>query len=137
MKQFYFVLSLLFFTKVAVAEPVIDINKIAGKSENEVEKYLGKPISCGNNKYGKKCQYKKAETEVVFIQGKADWITVEGMDGVPFTISALSALGLQEAKPSFSDNFTLRWNTIKGIKEVSIFKGGTSSDYAYIKVKTK
>lgn len=49
----------------------------------------------------------------------------------------LIAIGLKEAKPSFSNNFTLRWNSIQGLMEVSIFKGASNSDYAYIKVKTK
>ncbi len=67
------------------AEPIVDVLKIAGKSESEVTSYLGAPKSCGKSKYGNKCQYTKGETEVVFINGKADWITVEGIDSVPFS----------------------------------------------------
>lgn len=121
----------------AHAEAIVDVKKIAGKSENDVFAYLGKPISCGSSKYGKKCQYKKGETEIVFINGNADWITIEGIDHIPFSNSALSAIGLKEARPSFSNNLTLRWNSIQGLMEVSIFKGASKADYAYIKVKTK
>ena len=119
------------------AEPVVDITKLAGKTENSVATYLGKPTSCGNTKHGKKCQYKIGETEIVFIDSKADWITVEGLDSIPFSKSALSALGLKAVNPSFNNNFTLRWESIQGLREVSIFKGASTSDYAYIKVKTK
>ncbi len=127
----------VFTTAVAHAEPIVDVLKIAGKSENEVSNYLGSASSCGKSKYGNKCQYAKGETEVVFINGKADWITVDGIDSIPFTKSVLAAIGLNEVNPSFSNNFTLRWNSIQGLMEVSIFKGDSTSDYAYIKVKTK
>jgi hypothetical protein len=119
------------------AESIVDITKIAGKSEKSVAAYLGKPISCSTIKYGKKCLYKMRETEVVFIESKADWITVQGLDLIPFSKAALSALGLKEATPSFSNKFTLRWESIQGLMEVAIFNGTSSSDYAYIKVRTK
>ena len=137
MKNFGILIYVLLFSSAAYAAPVVDVTKIATKSESEVSKYLGNPTSCGNSKYGKKCQYKKGETEIIYINGKADWITIEGIDSVSFSKSALSALGLSEAKPSFSNNFTLRWNYIQGMREVSIFKGSSNSDYAYIKVTTK
>lgn len=137
MKRILTSLMLAVFTNLAYAEAIIDVTKIAGKTEAEVSSYLGQPISCGKSKYGKKCQYEKGETEIVFIKGKADWITVEGIDHIPFSKSALIAIGLKEASPSFSNNFTLRWNSIQGLMEVSIFKGASKSDYAYIKVKTK
>ena len=133
MKKFIFVISSLLFAATAYAEPVIDVTKIAGKLQKEVAAYLGAPASCGKSKYGLKCQYKKGETEIIFIRGKADWITVEGIDHIPFNNSALAALGLKETQPSFKNNFTLKWSSIQGLKEVSIFKGSSSSDYAYIK----
>jgi hypothetical protein len=132
-------LTIIIFTLsvgIAHAEAVVDITKVAGKSQKEVATYLGKEISCSHSKYGKKCQYKKGETEIVFIKGKADWITVEGIDNVPFSKSAITALGLKETRPSFKSNFTLRWEPIQGLRSVSVFKGTSNSDYAYIKVKT-
>ncbi|MCP4976242.1 MAG: hypothetical protein GY931_08790 [Maribacter sp.] len=122
---------------VAHAEVIVDVTKIAGKSQKEVAAYLGKEMSCGKSKYGKKCQYKKGKTEIVFINGKADWITIEEIDNAPFSKSALNALGIKEKRPSFKNNFTLRWESIQGFRSVSVFKGASKSDYAYIKVKTK
>lgn len=48
-----------FAASIAHAEPVVDVLKVAGKSEGEVANYLGSPSSCGKSKYGKKCQYLK------------------------------------------------------------------------------
>jgi AraC-like DNA-binding protein len=121
----------------ASAEQVIDLTQVAGKSESQVSTYLGKPESCSPSKYGQKCLYEKAETEIVFINGKADWITIEGLDHVPFNAKVLSSLGLKASAPSFSNSSTLRWNSVQGMLEVSVFKGASLSDYAYIKVLTK
>jgi len=137
MKRTLIIAALLSFVGVVEADVIIDVTKIAGGKESDVATYLGNPSSCGNSKYGKKCQYEKGDTEIVFIQGKADWITIEGIDHIPFSKTALGALGLKETRPTFSSNFTLRWESIQGLREVSLFKGGASSDYAYIKVKTK
>ena len=137
MKKIILTIIIALSAGVANAEPIVDITKIAGKSQKDITAYLGKEISCDKNKYGLKCQYKKGETEIVFIKGKADWITVEGIDNVSFSKSALTALGLKEEHPSFKNNFTLRWEPIQGLRSVSVFKGASKSDYAYIKVKTK
>ncbi len=119
------------------AEQILDITKIAGKNEQEVSVYLGLPISCGSSKYGKKCLYKKGESEIIFINKKADWITVEAIDSIPFNENIVSVLGLKSEKPSFSSSNVLRWESKQNLLEVSVFKGSSFCDYAYIKVKTK
>lgn len=137
MKTLILTISILLFTASAFAAPVVDVLKIAGKSKNAVASVLGNELSCGKSKYGEKCQYQKGETEIVFINGKADWITIEGIDHLPFSSKALDAIGLKNTKPTFSNGSTLRWSSIQGLMEVSIFKGASTSDYAYIKVRTK
>ncbi len=137
MKKIILSIILTWSVGIVHAETIVDVSKIAGKSQEDVATYLGKEISCSKGKHGNKCQYNKGEVEVVFINGKADWITVEGINNIPFTKSALNALGLQETRPSFKNNFTLRWEGIQGLRSVSLFKGASKSDYAYIKVKTK
>jgi len=133
----YIGIFLLFISGTALAEAIVDVTKIAGKSQKDVAAYLGKEISCGKSKFGEKCQYKKGGTEIVFIKGKADWITVEELESVPFSKSALQAIGLKVMRPSFKNNFVLKWEPIQGLRSVSIFKGASNSDYAYIKVKTE
>jgi len=121
----------------AFSEPVIDVSMVAGKSKEEVSKLIGNPSSCRSGKYGETCMFSKGESEIVFIKGRADWITVEGIDDVAFNSSALESIGLQTQNPTFKNNFTMRWSGISGLREVSIFKGGANCDYAYIKAYTK
>lgn len=137
MKNTFIACAFVFVATSLSAEQVVDLTQIAGKSESQVSTYLGKPESCSPSKYGKKCAYQKAETEIIFINGKADWITIEGLDHLPFNANLLSSLGLKPASPSFSNSHTLRWNSVQGILEVSAFKGASLSDYAYIKVLTE
>jgi hypothetical protein len=134
-KVFLSVAFILFATTVH-ADMVIDVKKIAGKTADEVAIILGAPESCEVTKYGRSCLYRKGETEIVFINGKADWITIEGIDHIPFSTSALTAIGLEETSPSFRNDFTMRWHSIQGLMEVSIFKGSSNSDYAYIRTIT-
>ncbi|MBO2582757.1 hypothetical protein [Shewanella algae] len=131
------VLSLTLFSSVALSSTLIDVSKVAGKTQDQVTELLGQPTNCSKSKYGQKCSYSVAETEIVFIKGKADWITVEGIDNIPFNSNALKSIGIAPTKPNFENNFTLRWSSIQGLKEVSIFKGAKNSDYAYIKAFTK
>jgi len=130
-------LPLAFVTIGASTEIVVSINTIAGKTQTEVAAVLGQPSTCEPSKFGQRCYYAKGETEVVFIAGKADWITIEALDQYPFSESALAALGLKPTEPTFRSASVLRWTNIPGLREVSLFRGQTKADYAYIKVKTE
>ncbi|MEZ8196848.1 hypothetical protein [Vibrio cortegadensis] len=136
MKINTFILSFMLLSTTASASTLIEITKISGKSKEQVASILGKAIECSKNKYGMKCSYHMAETEIVYINGKADWITVEGIDDIPFNKTALKSLGITVTRPIHKNAYSLRWSNINGIKEVSIFKGEKYSDYAYIKVYT-
>jgi hypothetical protein len=131
------IIATAFLSANAFSAVVVDVTKIVGKSQTEVAKLLGQPSSCSKSKYGKKCIYAKGDSEIVFINKKADWITIEAIDNVPFNKDALKSIGLKPAIPAFKNNFTLRWSNISGLGEVSIFKGAKNSDYAYIKAFTK
>ena len=137
MNKYIAILLLAFSGSVFGATTVIDVPAIAGKSKSAVAGLIGNPSACSQTKYGEKCSYSKGETEIVFIKGRADWITVEAMDSVPFNQSALISIGLRNTKPSFKNNFTLRWSGLNGLYEVSIFKGKDNCDYAYIKAFTR
>lgn len=133
----------LFSLSVMAAWPIVDLPKIAGSSKDEVSEQLGKPTSCGDSKYGEKCTFEKAKVEIVFINGKADWITIEAMDNVALDSSALTALGLKPKEFSFADENVMRWDSIPGFIEISIFpvwvngKRAPGVDYAYIKTSTR
>lgn len=138
MKKQFAILALLIASSAAhAAGATIDVKAIAGKSKQKVATVLGTPRTCSPSKYGEKCSYEKAETEIVFINGKADWMTVEALDSVPYDDRAITSLGLKAAKPKFKNEFTIRWELVEGLIEVSIFPAGSKVDYAYIKVSTK
>jgi hypothetical protein len=124
-------------SSVVAGPAVINIGEIIGQSKSVVETKLGKPASCSNSKYGPKCSYQKGQTDIVFINSKADWITVNAIAGVPFSQTALASLGLTVTPPSFQNANVMRWTNIPGILELALFPGPTGVDYAYIKVATK
>ncbi|WP_159571266.1 hypothetical protein [Limnobacter sp. 130] len=115
---------------------IVNVPSIAGQEEKQVATALGEPTSCENTKHGKKCFYQPGDTEVVFISGKADWITVNALDGVPYSEEALPLFGLDKSSASFSNDFVMRWSGVPGLLEVSIFRAQDHVDYAYIKTKT-
>ncbi len=115
---------------------VVNVPEIAGKAEEQVAAALGEPTSCEDTKQGKKCFYQPGDTEVVFISGKADWITVNALDSAPYSEDALPLLGLEKSSASFSNDFVMRWSGVPGLLEVSIFPAQDHVDYAYIKTKT-
>lgn len=55
---------------------VFNIPMLAGKTETEVETLLGESVFCAKSESALNCSYRENEIEVVFIGGKADWITV-------------------------------------------------------------
>lgn len=121
---------------VAEASSVVDIPKIAGQRMKQVGELLKAKPTCAKNKRGTKCDYNDSRIEIIFIDGKADWITVNGLEQVPFTDAAIVRLGFSEKSPVFRSPVVKRWNGLPGVLEVSIFKGQIGTDYAYIKVKT-
>ncbi len=120
------------------AEVVIfDVPQVAGKSQDQVSKIIGKPESCEQSKYGQNCTYAKAGTEIVFINGKADWITINEMPGAKYDKNSLSLLGIPVKAPTFVGVDSMRWENIPGFLEISLFPQGSSIFYAYVKTKTK
>lgn len=57
---------------------LFDIPKIVGKTQSEVEVLLGEPVFCAKSESALNCSFKENEVDIVFIDGKADWITVNG-----------------------------------------------------------
>lgn len=126
----------VFTSSVAQASSAVDIPKIAGQSMKQVGEVLKTKPMCAKNKRGTKCDYNDGRIEIIFIGGKADWITVNRLDQVPFNDGAIMRLGFSERAPAFRSPVVMRWNGLPGVLEVSMFKGQTGTDYAYIKVKT-
>lgn len=121
----------------AAQATVVDVSRLAGKTQAQVGSELKSSSKCKSSKHGTSRVYGKGKIEVVFIGGKADWITLNGLEKIPYDDTALSKLGLHEASPSFKSANVIRWTNASGFLEISIFKGRSGVDYAYIKVATQ
>lgn len=121
--------------------PLIDLTQIAGRSESEVAVLLGDPTGMetvpANGRSFPKKFYRGGD--VVFVDGRADWITGFGEGKLPFSNDVLAYFGLPDAPPTFSNPpLTIRWENISGLREVNIFHGQNGyADYAHILVSTQ
>jgi len=128
-------------------ELIIDVKTIIGKSESELEKILGKAekvekvapsrTPCKENPCNK-LFYQNDKFEVVFIDGKSDWITIHNVSNFDYDSKTLTLLGLEETIPSNENDFSINWIDIHNINEVIFFNNGKNKlDYIYIKAFTK
>lgn len=127
---------------------VLDLKKIAGKNKTEVDKVLGKSekvetfsassTPCKNIPC-EKVYYQKDKYEIVFINGKADWITINDLSQYDLKEENIEILGLPLTDPDFKNpQNVITWKNIENINEVSIFNDGSGKiSYAYIKVSTE
>jgi hypothetical protein len=134
--------------KTAAPKTIIDLNSIAGKSAADVEKVLGKAESTDKAKpSGTPCEdspcdkssYQSGKYEIVFINGKADWITINNLSDYTLDVNAVELLGLPSTSPVF-DNPTsvIRWEGVNDIAKISFFSNGAGKiSYADIKVATE
>ena len=121
---------------------IVDVQAIVGKSQDDVKAILGEPSKCETvnpSRVGPspKCLYKGEAIEVVFIAGKADWITINALSKLDFSPAALEMFGFSQTSPSFRNDNVMRWTNLPGLHEVSLFPGqGGKSDYLYVKAVT-
>lgn len=86
-----------------------------------------------------KAIYQDGKYEVVFINGVADWITINQTLAYRFDTSVVEHLGLPKVTPTFNNpKAVVRWEDIAGLREVSAFNNGADRvAYFYIKCTTK
>lgn len=156
MKKFITLVVLLliaaFFYKLAINDTpspekkiIVDVSTIIGKNKTDVEKILGKPNNVKMIKpINTPCQdtaceqanYQSDKFEIVFINDKADWITINQVSEYEINDKSTELLGLEAAQPTFnSPGNVTKWNNIENIKELSIFDDG-SGHMSYIYIKT-
>ena len=147
MKQHFYIVALLLWcacgnpapkTETA-SKPVFDVKTIIGKTPEQVETILGKAETTEKVKPSKtpcpcdKKTYKKGEVEIVFMDGKADWITLRISD-LPYDKKSIHRIGLNDNEPTFNNMNVTRWTDLNGLKEISMFNNGSQQvDYFYIK----
>jgi hypothetical protein len=115
---------------------VLDVPAIAGKSQEEVAAILGSPSARETTQHGGKSLpmilYRNGDVEIVYVNGKADWITL--YTRLPMQQSSLKRLNLPVGEPTWArQSVVMRWenNRIAGVRAVYIFP-----DYVYINVLT-
>ena len=134
-------------TSVSRPAPIIEITKLVGRPLKEVEKLLGKPnelkkpdpreVPCEDNRCNE-ASFQDGKYEVVFIHGKADWITINRVSNSLLDEGVITLLGLPESSPAFNNpSNVLRWENVAGIKEISFFSDGSGGiEYIYVKAQT-
>ncbi|RBN50914.1 hypothetical protein [Flavobacterium psychrolimnae] len=126
---------------------IIDVKTIIGKTESEIEKILGKSenseqVSPSNTPCKdipcEKKFYQKNKFEIVFIDGKSDWITINNISNFDFNSENITLLGLSSTVPNFENTISIKWNDIENINDVTFFNNGENKiEYIYIKAYTK
>jgi hypothetical protein len=126
---------------------IVNLSSISGKTLAEVEAVLGKAEStekaspsgtpCKENPCDK-AFFQSGKYEIVFINGKADWITINNLSEYTLSETNIELLGFTLTPPVSSNTTVIRWEDVDGIGQVSFFNNGSGKiDYANIKVATK
>lgn len=108
----------------------VDARPLAGQAETGIRALLGAPHACEDVANGRRCRYARGATDIVFIDGMADWITVADLGGAPFAPAALARVGLPtDVAPAESTPELMRWQNLGGFREVTLHAGpaGTAS----------
>ncbi|MEN9612944.1 MAG: hypothetical protein RLZZ628_3758 [Bacteroidota bacterium] len=127
---------------------IIPIQSLVGKSEKDVAQILGKgeqseKVKPRNtpcqDKGCDKIAYQAGKYNVVYINGKADWITINNVSEYVLDEKAIALLGIEPRNASFKNpSMVIRWEQVEGINEISFFNNGSDKiDYIYVKAFTK
>lgn len=102
----------------------LDARPLAGQAEIGIRSLLGNPSACEDVQKGRKCRYAQGATDVTYIDGMADWISVEDLAGAPFSAEALARVGLPTNEdPIESTPQLIRWQNLGGFREVTLHAG--------------
>lgn len=130
---------------------ILDLKSVSGKELSDVEKQLGrakfivkikdKKANCGECP---KYSFKNGDIEVIFINQKADWITIKNMGNTKFQNCSIDLLGdFNCINRTFKSDDVIKWNDVNGFKEIVFFRKYENGkptfkvDYAYIKTFTE
>lgn len=103
--------------------PALPALPLARQAEDGVRSHLGNPMACEDVPRGRRCRYAQASTDIVYIDGVADWITVEDLGGAPFSAAALARVGLPtDEDPIETGPDRIRWQNLAGFREVVLHR---------------
>ncbi len=112
----------------------VNVLALAGKDPQSVEQLLGPTDRCEQSLHSHRCRYAQSPVEIVFIAGRADWLTIRsrGQD-VPFTADGLAYFGLPVSEPDEVSARESVWRDLAGLKEVRLV--GDENGVAYARIK--
>lgn len=114
--------------------PLVNVPAIAEQPPEVVAQLLGTPVECRAALRGPECRYPDG-TEVAYIDGLADWITVN--TPLPYSAEALPLMGFKPTAATFSNESTLRWSGVQGTQLIQLAPGEKGQTFfAYVKVRT-
>lgn len=117
--------------KLPASDIVVDVTAIVARRPEAVEEVLGAG-ACEVEGDGTRCAYRGGTVEVLFVDGLADWITLQDMSDATFSTEALQYLGLTPTQPTLGNEHVLRWSNIEGLHQVAIFPGQPGVSHAYV-----
>lgn len=112
---------------------VVRIGEIAGRTPDQLKAVLGAPLGCEDSLYSIRCNYSPGATEVVFIDGKADWITVKALGETKLDPAALPRIGLAQTPPAITEPTRLLWSNLAGLREVQAVGDGERVEFIRVK----
>ncbi len=126
------------FERIPEAEgpvtPLVNLPGFAGKPRAEAEQALGASQACQVALHSQRCNYAN-RVEVVYIDGRADWITVSFPYGrYPLEPRSLGLLGLPVSEPQAGDENQMNWTDIKGLRSLQMVGDENGALFARIKV---
>jgi len=131
-----FVLSHFFAYAGVVNAAEYPVLKWIGKSEAEITTILGPGEKCKDRSQGRSCEYLDNTVQIIFIDGRADWIAIGGFQGVPFDYDALRLVGLHPTPPFVHMATRMHWQHHHGLELVSVFARGKETAFIEIRAYT-
>jgi hypothetical protein len=116
--------------------PLFRIADIAGRSEAEVAARLGPPWDCEASRYSRRCRYAPGATEIVYIDGRADWLTVRALGEAALDDEVLKRIGLLPKPAGTVVEDERVWSDLAGLREVRAVGHGGRAEFLRIKVKS-
>lgn len=116
--------------------PLLRIADIAGRNEADVATVLGAPWDCETSLYSRRCRYAPGATEIVYIDGHADWLTVQALGEAALDDALLMRIGLVPKPAGTVAESERVWTDLVGLREVRAVGRDGRAEFLRIKVKS-
>ena len=115
----------------------LNVLEIVGKPIHEVEDLLGIARNCKKSYLGEACRFEDGRIEIEFVNGEADWITVEFQDvDVAFDYQAITWIGLLPVQAAVHNPFVMAWLGHHGLQEVIVRSRGKYVSLIQVRANT-